>query len=369
MSDRRVLVLYTGGTMGMVAGPRGWQPAKGELQRQLRQRSRFHHGGDGPLTLPPDGDRPGVCYDVLEYEPLLDSSNLAARDWVRLAEDVARHDEYDAFVVVHGTDTMAYSASALSFMLRNLKKTVIFTGSQIPIGSLRTDAVDNLLGALILAATYDLPEVGLYFRGRLFRGNRTTKTDAKGLDAFASPNLRPLATMDVDVDVDWGLVRPTNAEPLEVHPIHNPHVACITLFPGMTATTLERMLQPPLKGLVLLTYGAGNAPDNQPDFLRVLRHATDQGQVIVNATQCLRGTVRPDYAAGKSLEDAGLISALDMTAEAALTKLAYLLSLPDLQIEQIRSLIQTDLRGELTSSGPRERAAKPAAKRKNQNPA
>ena len=349
MSPRRILVLHTGGTLGMNTGPKGYEPVPGMLERELARSSRFHDEGSPRLTLPGGVDGRAVHYTVRELAPLLDSSNMGMSDWARVARAIeAANDEADAFVVIHGTDTMAYATSALSFMLVNLKKTVILTGSQIPFAHVRNDAHDNLLGALSLAARYDIPEVCLYFRDKLLRGNRVTKVDAEGLDAFASANLRPLAEVGTHVEVAWDLVRTPNADPFTVRPIRDPRVACVRMFPGMSNDTLDRILQPPLQGAVLLTYGTGNGPDRDQRFLEVLRRATDDGIVLLNISQCLRGSVQPDYAAGRALVDAGVISGHDMTAEAALTKMAFLLSQPDLEREQVRRFLQVDLRGELT---------------------
>ncbi len=346
---RRVLVVHTGGTLGMVAGPSGLEPRPGMLAEVLAATPRFHEPGQPPFVMPEVPGAPRTAYEVLELHPLLDSSNMGMEAWMRLAHlIVARDADFDAFVVIHGTDTMAYATSALSFALAGLKKPVIFTGSQIPFGHVRNDAVDNLLGALVMAARFDLPEVGLYFRDRLLRGNRATKVDASGLDAFDTGNLRPLATLGIDIDVAWDLVRPAPSEPLRVEPIHDLPVACLRLFPGMTADTIDRILRLPLRGLVLQTYGAGNAPQRR-DLHEVLRRATDDGIVIVHVTQCLRGVVRADYAAGRALADAGVVGGHDMTAEAALTKLQWLLSNPSHSPEGVRHQLQQDLRGELTA--------------------
>lgn len=352
-TPRRVLVLHTGGTLGMAPGPRGLEPVPGQLVRDLRRDPRFHAGpvgGDGPLTLPSGADpaRP-IVYDVREVAPLLDSSNMTTVEWGGVAAIIAEEEpRYDAFVVIHGTDTMAWAASALSFMLVNLHKTVILTGSQIPFAHLRNDAIDNLLGALVIAGRYDLPEVGLYFSARLYRGTRATKTDAAGLEAFSSPNAPALATVGVDIDVAWEHVRLPSDGPLRVRAIGAPEVAVIALYPGMSAATLERLLAPPLQGAVLQTFGSGNAPDRHPALLRALERATTAGIPVVAVSQCLRGTVRPDYAAGRALADVGVVSGLDMTTEAALTKLAFLLSQDDVPDHEIPRFVQTDLRGELT---------------------
>lgn len=345
---RRILVLYTGGTLGMVPTDRGYAPRPGFLAECLAKMPSFHEAGSPLFTTPPSRVGVRAHYHIKEYAPLLDSANLGMADWVHLARDIEQHyDDYDAFVILHGTDTMAYTAAALSFMLVNNRKTVILTGSQIPLLHARNDAVDNLLGALTVAAHYEIPEVGLYFRGKLHRGNRCRKVDAEGLDAFQSPNMSPLAEIGTRIHVNWDLVRIPQDGALRVRPITTPHVAAIRWFPGLSAEILDRILQPPLRGVVLETYGAGNAPDNQPAIHEALRRGTDAGIVLVNITQCVTGRVTDDYAAGRALREAGVVGGVDMTPEAALTKLAYLLS-QGLSVDEVRHLMAVDLRGELT---------------------
>jgi len=352
---RRVAVLYTGGTIGMRRGPRGYAPEPGYLRERLSSMPLFHDSRARPFTFPEGEHGPALHYDVLEFERLIDSSNMRREDWVGIASEIARlHRDYHGFVVLHGTDTMAYTASALSFMLEGLQRTVILTGSQIPLARVRNDAVDNLYGALTLAGHYEIPEVGIYFNRKLLRGNRAQKVDAQGLDAFRSGNLRPLVEVGLSVEVRWDLVRAPSAERLTVRPITSEHVVSLRLFPGITTTMVERILAPPLRGAVLETYGAGNAPDDQPDLLAALRAATDRGVVIVNTTQCHRGMVRPDYAAGRALADAGVVAGGDMTPEAALTKLQWLLS-QNLPADAVRDLVGRSLRGELTELQPSPR--------------
>ncbi len=344
----RVLVLYTGGTIGMRAGPRGYVPAPGHLARSLERLPPFHDPTLPAFTTPPSRHGRRVHYTIKEYDPLLDSSNMGPEDWARIALDVERHyADHDAFVVLHGTDTMAYTASALSFMLENLAKPVILTGAQIPLDQPRSDAVDNLLGALTLAGHYEIPEVGLFFGQHLLRGNRTQKMDASGFQAFASGNHPPLATVGTEIEVHWERIARPPAGPLRVHTRMSRNVAALRIFPGITAQILSNFLQPPLAGLVLETYGTGNAPDRRQDFLDALRAATQRGVVVVNCTQCHRGTVTPAYAAGTALVEAGVAVGSDMTSEAALTKLAFLLG-QDLPPTEVKRLAAVNLRGELT---------------------
>jgi lysophospholipase len=346
---RRVLIIYTGGTIGMGVGPRGYRPEPGLLAQTIRAHPAFQDPSMPRGFTPTSRYGRRIYYELLEYEPLLDSSNMGMHDWVRIARDIERYyDDYDAFLVLHGTDTMAYTASALSFMLENLGKTVIITGSQIPVSQVRNDGVDNLLDALILAGHYDIPEVGLYFRSRLFRGNRASKVDASGLRAFGSENFPPLATVGINIDVAWERVLAPTGERLRVRSIKSADVAVLRLFPGFSQRVLENFLAPPLRGVVLETFGAGNAPDNRPEFLEALRLASARGVVIVNTTQCAHGRVETHYVGGAALAEAGVIGVGDMTSEAALTKLAYLLSC-ELAPDTIRARMCEDLRGELTT--------------------
>ena len=200
---RSILVVYTGGTIGMVSSGDGYVPQAGAIEAQLVDMPRFHVPGAPRLRLPPSRLGPGARYDIVEHDPPLDSSNMSVREWVRVAREIEQaYDRYDAFVVLHGTDTMAYTASALSFMLEDLGKPVVLTGSQIPLDHLRNDAIDNLLGALLLAAHEPIPEVTLYFRDTLYRGNRVQKVDASGFDAFDSGNWPPLAHWGITIEVD-----------------------------------------------------------------------------------------------------------------------------------------------------------------------
>jgi lysophospholipase len=344
-----VLILYTGGTIGMRITDRGYAPATGFLQQQLRSMPQFHDPSQPDLTTPPSRLGRRIRYQIKEYEPLLDSVNMEYEDWTQIAEDIAdNYDDFDSFIVLHGTDTMAYATSALSFMLVNLAKPVIVTGSQLPLGEVRNDAVENMLGALALAGTYSIPEVCLFFRSKLYRGNRVRKVDASAFDAFDSGNFSPLAYVGVDISIQWSLVRLAAKNPLRVAPITEKNVAALRLFPGMPVALLENVLKDPIRGVVLETFGSGNAPDHRPELLNVLQGANDRGVIIVNCTQCMRGRVKSHYASGQSLAEVGVISGHDLTPEAALMKLAYLLSYDDLSNEEIKRVMQSNIRGELT---------------------
>ncbi|KAJ2851248.1 hypothetical protein IWW36_001269 [Coemansia brasiliensis] len=290
-----------------------------------------------------------VQYCFLEYDPLLDSCNMDMTDWVRIVTDIEKfYYTFDAFIILHGTDTMSYTASALSFMLQNLGKSVIVTGSQVPIAEVRNDGIENFLGALTIAGHFVIPEVTLYFNNKLFRGNRCVKVDAMDFDAFSSPNLAPLVRVGVDIEVSWPeVLRPNAIEPFYAHKQMNSNVATLRLFPGMSPSAVRAFLTPPIQGVVLETFGAGNAPDAKPAILEALSEASDRGVVIVNVTQCQRGNVSDLYATARGLTRAKVVPGRDMTSECALTKLSYLLG-RGFSPEKCRDMMGRSLRGELT---------------------
>lgn len=337
MKRKRVYIAHTGGTIGMNRTRDGYSVVTGYLRQQMDSMPEFHHP-----TMPE--------FTIHEYEPLLDSSNMTPREWVKIAEDIAEnYDAFDGFVVLHGTDTMAYTASALPFMLDGLAKPVIITGSQIPLCEVRNDARENLITSLLIASQHDVPEVCLYFGGKLLRGCRSVKVSADGFAAFDSPNFPPLGTVGIDIEINWPLVRrPPDGARLRVQELRSPVVSALRLFPGISPELVRNVLRPPLQGLVLEAYGVGNGPDHDRDFLAALEEATSRGVVIVDCTQCLEGTVDlSEYATGSALARAGVISGFDMTAEAALAKLYYLLSRGDAP-DLVKREMQADLRGEMS---------------------
>lgn len=371
--ESRILIIITGGTICMRKSENGLIPARGFLKAGLAPRPCFNDGSyPEPLEIVTDdkGTRKAVqslrCpistyerrvrYCVLEFEKLLDSSSIDAAGWDQIAKTIYRNYQlFDGFVILHGTDSLAYTCSALSFMLHNLGKPVILTGSQAPMMELQNDAQDNLLSSLIIAGHFMIPEVCMFFNFRLFRGNRTTKVSADDFQAFASPNLAPLATVtSTRTNVQWNLVyRPTVVEPFSIQTkLDTAHVACLRIFPGMRPEMVDAVLRlEGLKGLVLETFGAGNTPGG-PDsaMTRILADAVKRGIVIVNVTQCLSGSVSALYAPATILGRAGVVFGQDLTSEAALTKLAYLLALPDATPEEVAKRMSVSIRGELTES-------------------
>jgi L-asparaginase len=337
---KRVYIAYTGGTIGMRKTADGYAPEPGYLAQQI--------AGIPELKSP---SMP--AYEVHEYSNLLDSANMTPEDWLKIARDIERHYEaFDGFVVLHGTDTMAYTASALPFMLEGLRKPVVLTGAQIPLCEVRNDARENLITAMIIAGDDPIPEVLLCFGSKLLRGCRSVKVDASGFDAFDSPNESPLGRVGVKISIDRDRVLPPPEAgcPLRVRSLDESEVAVLRLFPGISPAIVDNTLQPPLKGAVLETYGLGNGPSHSPELIGAIRRAVDRGVVVVNCTQCLKGSVdMGGYATGSALLKAGVISGWDMTLEAALAKMFFLLS-RGLPVAEVKHGMQLNLHGELSRS-------------------
>ncbi|KAL4105333.1 hypothetical protein QTP88_020578 [Uroleucon formosanum] len=373
-NESKVLVIYTGGTIGMIRNddnmlvptPNNGNSTDFLMEHKMRQDHRLYdakyaqhkYGASmncSPLVLPMVKGFRRIVYSVYQYPELLDSSNMCMRDWRSIAEDIWQaYELYDGFVVLHGTDTLAYTASALSFMFENLGKTIIITGAQLPVFDLRSDGSDNFVTSLLMAGNYCIPEVTILFHNKLLRGNRTVKVDCESFAAFDSPNLAPLAVIGIDINVSFRQIfRPRTIEKFTVHLQLDENVSLLRIFPNITADTVRTFLQPPIRGVVLQTYGAGNLPGNRSDIMAELKAATDRGVIVFNCSQCFKGSVTAVYQTGHVLSQVGVISGNDITPEAALAKLSYVLSKDDWDLSTKRMMLGANLRGEMSGGPPK----------------
>ena len=340
--DAKVLLIYTGGTIGMIENSE-----TGVLEsfdfNQLKE-------------YVPELNRFKFSIDTIQFSPPIDSSDMDLEYWCKLVHIIEdNYNDYDGFVILHGTDTMAYSASALSYMLENLNKPVILTGSQLPIGKIRTDGKENLVTALEIAVDKDaegnaiVPEVCIFFQNYLMRGNRTMKINAENFKAFNSYNYPVLARAGTQIRYDHHLIRkPSPKGTQRFHYWLDSNVMILKIFPGISLDIIRSIFEnPQLKGVVLETYGAGNAPERK-EFLDILTQAVERGVVILNVSQCSSGSVgMARYRAGKILADVGVFSGYDMTTEAAVTKLMFLFG-HGMDLEQVKQQISKSLVGEVT---------------------
>lgn len=336
INDKKVLIIYTGGTIGMVETEDGYAPKENEFLHTLK--------GIAELS-----DRTMPKWDIIEFSPLLDSTNVAVGEWNKIGRIIyEKYQNYDGFVVLHGTDTMAYSASALSFILKNLSKPVVFTGSQIPLCKIRSDAKDNIITSLIIAASGEVNEVCLYFGGKLFRGNRSVKTSADRFTAFNSPSFPPLATAGITIDYNKVAEVPKTNGELQFTELKQKNIGVIKVFPGINFGLFQKIATKELDGLVIETFGTGNIPDYDDSVLPLIEKARKNGTVITVCSQCVSGTVSlGQYKTSASLKQIGVISGGDMTTEAAIAKLYYLLT-KGCSADDIKKYMETNLCGELT---------------------
>ncbi|MCC9165640.1 asparaginase [Pontibacter harenae] len=338
--EASILIIYTGGTIGMV------------FDEEKKHLVPFNFSQI--LEKVPELAQFKYLLTVVSVEPVIDSSNVTIENWILLAKLIKEnYNNYDGFVILHGTDTMAYSASAMSFLLENLCKPVIFTGAQVPIGRVRTDARENLITALQIAATKIdghslVPEVCIYFHNLLLRGNRGKKVESSHFNAFKSENYPLLAKAGVVIDYYWSSILPHPTEPLKVHSHMDDRVAILKLFPGITAQVVASILRTPgLRGVVMETFGAGNAPIFSW-LLDLLREAMDRGIFILNVSQCDEGRVEQGrYETSKHLFNMGIIGGVDITTEAAISKMMFVLGLNKDQVNTKR-LLESNLRGEIS---------------------
>ena len=333
MSQKKsILLIYTGGTIGMFKGDdNSLKPFDFEkLTAEIPELNKFD-----------------IDLNAIAFKKPIDSSNMNPKTWLYLANLIGNHyQSYDGFVILHGSDTMAYTASALSFLLEDLCKPIILTGSQLPIGIRRTDAKENLITAIEIAATGNTPEVCVYFEYKLLRGNRTVKINAEHFEAFDSPNFPPLAEAGVQIKY-YQKVNYKIGNPLKVHENMSSSVALLKLFPGISLEIVKSLFNSNCKGFVLETFGSGNASTNY-EFLSAIESAINNGKIILNISQCLAGAVSQGlYETSSQLEKLGVISGKDMTTEAALTKMMFLLG-QDLTVKELKRKLTNSLRGELS---------------------
>ncbi len=338
---KKICIIYTGGTIGMKPTENGFSPEQNYL-------------GDVIKNMEEISSKELPDFDFVEFTPLLDSSNVGVEQWNSIGQEISdKKDLYDGFVVLHGTDTMAYTASALSFMVIGLGKPVILTGSQIPLGMVRSDGRENLITSMLLASDDRISEVCIFFGGKLLRGNRTVKVSADTLQAFDSPNFQTMGEAGVKIKIDETRMGQKckvglSEYPFEFTPFENNQIAVMKIFPGIQYQIFNNIITEDLKAIVIEGFGAGNIPQNSLNLIEILKKAHRLGIFIVVCTQCYKGSAEIGmYEASKDLKEINAICGFDITVEAAVTKMYYLLS-KNYSSKEIRELMGKDICGEIT---------------------
>ena len=336
MKKSKILLLHTGGTIGMTWTKDGYKP-----DGKFFKDAIYHMDSLRTPVMPK--------WDYMETKPLLDSSKMGVKEWNQIAKIIADNkDLYDGFVILHGTDTMAYSASILSFMLQNINKPVILTGSQIPLCETRSDGRDNLITSMIIAGEGKIKEVCIYFGGQLLRGNRSTKYSANSMRAFVSPNYPELASAGISIQYNDSAFLKTGNKSFTFKPLKDVPIGVISVFPGFKFDLFESIITDKLKGIVIETFGSGNIPNEESELLPIIKKANKNGVVIVVCSQCPQATVDMSiYETGKSLRKAGAVSGKDLTTEAAVAKLYYLFNHYK-DINKIKLAMEKNICGELS---------------------
>jgi L-asparaginase len=350
MDQLHIFILYTGGTIGMAPADSN-DPSSPLVPKNWAQLTQYMP------SIKENGyfSQKDISFSYESFKPLLDSSQVKPEHWLQMARIIEKnYEQYDGFIIIHGTDTMAYTASVLSFFFQNLSKPIVLTGSQLPISHPRTDAVNNFSNSIHIAAARNfglptIPEVMICFNDRLLRGNRSSKTSTNDFEGFESPNCAPLGKLEENIAIDVNIIcsPPDKDKKFNLAPALNSRVMDVALFPGLDSETLKRLLgDDKVDGLILRTFGAGNAPMDD-DFLKVLKEATDSGTLVLNITQCFHGGINMQkYRAGNKLLQSGVISGGDMTKEAALTKMMWVLA--NVAPENRQEMLCKNLKGELS---------------------
>ncbi len=335
----KILIIYTGGTIGMVNDAKTGTLIPFDFQ-QIQENV-------------PELARLNYQLSVHSFDPILDSSNMNPEIWASLAEFIRdEYEHFDGFVILHGSDTMSFTASALSFMLQHLAKPVVLTGSQLPIGEIRTDAKENLITALEIAATKKdgkpmVPEVCIYFDYQLFRGNRSIKYNSEKFEAFASPNYPILAEAGVNLSFFPNYILPEPIKPFQIHTTFNANIGVLKMYPGITERAVKAITESAVDAIVLEAFGSGNTT-TAPWFIDCLQQAIANDKIIVDISQCKGGSVQLGlYETSRKLQQMGIVSGYDMTFEATVTKLMYLMG-QGLSTAEVKQLLETSIAGELT---------------------